>query len=284
MALWERGIFDYAGPIQPQGFYTVNGRASFLLPMVQERIVDLLTVESDVLMAILKLTKESSILHENINKHVRLPSSLLKKLLQELQDDGLVYVRGKKLDVAGVQRLELAVRALSRGADLENVSSLLQWKEFEAMTGIAFENNGYLITKNLRFKHDARRYEIDVVGYRRPLVVCVDCKHWHHSIGKATLEKIAKDQTARVRALSNALPHLNVRLEFYSWSSARFVPVILSLVVGESKFCAGVPVVPILKLQDFLNQLPAYVESMAYIDLKHAGNYLFIRSNCFDLT
>ncbi len=219
-------------------------------------------------MAILKLTKEDPILYETINKHVRLPSSSLKKLLQKLQNDGLVYVQGKKLEVTEAQRLELAVRALSRGADLENVSNLLQWKEFEAMAGIAFENNGYLTTKNLRFKHEARRYEIDVVGYRRPLVVCVDCKHWHHSIGKATLERIAKDQTARVRALASALPHPNVRLEFYSWSSARFVPVILSLVVGESKFCAGVPVVPILKLQDFLDQLPAYLESMAYIDLK----------------
>jgi len=248
---------------------------------VKERIVDSLTLESDVLMAILKLTKEGPILHENINKHVRLPSRSLKKLLQELQNDGLVYVRGKKLEVAGVQRLELAVRALSRGADLENVSSRLQWKEFEAMTGIAFENNGYLITKNLRFEHEARRYEIDVVGYRKPLVVCVDCKHWHHSIGKTTLERIAKDQTARVRALASALPHLDVSLEFYSWSSARFVPVVLSLVVGESKFCAGVPVVPILKLQDFLDQLPAYVESMVYIDLKHARKLSFHQKQLF---
>ena len=115
--------------------------------MVKERIVILLTIESDVLMAILKLTKEDPILNEDINKQVRLPSSLLKKLLQRLQNEGLVYVRGRKLEVSGVQRLELAVRALSQGADVENVSSLLQWKEFEAMAGIAFENNGYLITE-----------------------------------------------------------------------------------------------------------------------------------------
>jgi hypothetical protein len=255
-----------------------------LPPMFQQRSLNLLTVESDVLMAILKLSKENPILHEKVNRHVRLPSSLLKKLLQELQDDGLLYVRGKKLEVGQMQRLELAVRALRRGADLENVSSLLQWREFEAMTGIAFENNGYLIAKNLRFKHEGRRYEIDVVGYRRPLVVCVDCKHWHHSISKAVVERVAKDQTARVYALANALPHPNIRLEFYSWSSARFVPVILSLITSECKFCAGVPVVPILKLQDFLDQLPAYAESMAYIDLKHAKKSMLNGHRYFDFT
>jgi Holliday junction resolvase-like predicted endonuclease len=196
-------------------------------------------------------------------------------LLQRLQNDGLVNFQDKMLEVTTLQRLELAICALNKGADLEKVSSLLHWKEFEAMAAVAFENNGYSVTKNLRFKHDDRRYEIDVVGYRRPLVVCVDCKHWHHSIGNAKMERIVKEQIARVRALVGCLPDPKIELEIQSWKSARFVPVILSLVVDKSKFSSGVPIVPILQVQDFLNQLPVYADSMLYIDLEKRWQTFF---------
>jgi Holliday junction resolvase-like predicted endonuclease len=238
-------------------------------------MLNALNIEPDVLIAILKLTNEGPVLYESVKNHVRFPSSVVKTLLQRLQNDGLVNVQDKMLDVTTLQRLELAICALNKGADLEKVSSLLHWKEFEAMVAVAFENNGYSVRKNLRFKHDGRRHEIDVVGYRRPLVVCVDCKHWHHSMGNATMERIAKEQIARVRALVGCLPDPKIDLEIQSWKSARFVPVILSLVVDKSKFSSGVPIVPILQVRDFLNQLPAYRDSMLYIDMEKRGQTFF---------
>jgi Holliday junction resolvase-like predicted endonuclease len=238
-------------------------------------MLNAVTVESDVLMAVLKLTKEGPVLYESVKEHVRFPSNVVKELLQRLQNDGLVNVRDKVLEVTTLQRLELVFCALNRGADLEKVSSLLHWKEFEAIAAIALENNGYSVAKNLRLKHDGRRYEIDVVGCRKPLVVCVDCKHWHHSMGSATMERIAKEQIARVRALVGCLPNPKIQLEIRSWRSARFVPIILSLVVDKFKFCSGVPVVPILQVQDFLNQLPACTESMLHIDLEKRWHAFF---------
>jgi len=238
-------------------------------------MLNALNIEPDVLIAILKLTNEGPVLYESVKKHVRFPSTVVKNLLQKLQNEGLVNVQDEMLDVTPLQRLELATCALHKGADIERVSSLLHWKEFEAMVRIAFENNGYSVTNNLRFKHIDRKYEIDVVGCRRPLVVCVDCKHWHHSIGGATMERIAKEQIARVRALVDCLPDLKIKLDVQSWNSARFVPVILSLVVDKSKFSSGVPIVPILQVQDFLNQLPAYAHSLLYIDLEKHGQTFF---------
>ena len=44
---------------------------------------------------------------------------VVKELLQGLQNDGLVYVRGKMLEVTMLQRLELAICALSRGQTLK---------------------------------------------------------------------------------------------------------------------------------------------------------------------
>ncbi len=228
-----------------------------------------MSVESDVIMTVLKLTKEGPVLIERVNKHVRFPSTVVSELLQKLQKDGLVYSREEMLEATTLQRLELAVRALKRGADLEKVSGLLQWREFEAMVAFAFENNGYSVTRNLRFKHDGRRHEIDVVACRKPLILCVDCKHWHHSMGNAAMRRIAKEQISRVHSLASSLPNPKIDLELHSWRSARFVPVILSLVVDKSKFCSGVPIVPILQAQDFLNQLPAFADSMLCINLSN---------------
>jgi hypothetical protein len=100
-------------------------------------------------------------------------------------------------------------------------------------------------------------------------------------MGSATMERIAKEQIARVRALVGCLPDPKIELEVQSWKSARFVPVVLSLVVDKSKFCSGVPVVPILQVQDFLNQLPAYVESMRYIDLEKRRQTFFRQKRLF---
>lgn len=226
-----------------------------------------MNVETDLLISILKLTRKGPVSHETINKDVRFPAGLVRELLRRLQHDGLVYVEGNVVEASDVQRLELAVRALRAGADIERVSDLLRWKEFEAMAAVAFEQNRYSVLKNLYFKHSGRKYEIDIVGCRKPLVVCVDCKHWHHGLHKSTLEKVVKEQVERVRALTMSLPNPRIKIECVSWSSPKFVPVILSLMMDESKFCGGVPVVPILGLQDFLNQLPAYADSLLSIKL-----------------
>jgi hypothetical protein len=85
-------------------------------------------------------------------------------------------------------------------------------------------------------------------------------------MGNAAMERIAKEQIVRVHSLVGSLPNPKIDLELRLWQSVRFVPVIVSLIVGKSKFCSGVPIVPILQMQDFLNQLPAFTVSMLCID------------------
>jgi Holliday junction resolvase-like predicted endonuclease len=216
----------------------------------------------DMLIAILNLSRRGPISHEIIKRDTRFPRAYVDELLQRLQNDGLVYVRDNMVETSDAQRLELALRALKAGAGIDKVSNLLHWKEFEAIAALAFEHNCYSIVRNLRFKQGARKYEIDIVGCKKPLVVCADCKHWHHGLHKSTLNRVVEEQIERVRALVKSLPNPKVRLKCVSWNSAKFVPVILSLTKDESKFCAEVPVVPILELQDFLSQLPAYADSL----------------------
>ncbi len=224
-----------------------------------------MSIEMELVLSVLKLTANGAVSYELINKDANLPSATVQKLLGKLQNEGLVYCQHRLVEVDTAQRLKLAMHALQLGADLERVSTLLRWQEFEAIAAIGLEQNGYSIARNLRFKHGGRRWEVDVVGSRKPLAVCVDCKHWRHGLHLSALRKIVKEQMERTSALAQALPNLVYKTECASWSHAKLIPVVLSLTTGNCKFLDNVPIVPVLQVQDFLNQLPAYTDSLFFV-------------------
>jgi Holliday junction resolvase-like predicted endonuclease len=223
-----------------------------------------MSIERDLIMSILKLTVNGSVSRERINKDAKIASDIALKLLRRLQTDGMVYLSGNNVEADGNSRLKLAVRAVALGADVERISDFLRWQEFEDIAAIALERNGYIAAKNVRFKHAGRRWEIDAVGCKKPLVICIDCKHWHHGMSPSALKKIVENQVERTMALSESLPNISLDIECAKWNKAKFIPAVLALIPGSFKFYDMVPIVPVLQLQDFLNQLPAYTESLKY--------------------
>jgi hypothetical protein len=83
-------------------------------------------------------------------------------------------------------------------------------------------------------------------------------------LSPSALKKIAEAQVERTRALAESLPNISLEIECAKWNKAKLVPAILVLMPGSFKFYDKVPIVPVLQLQDFLNQLPAYIESLKY--------------------
>src|SRR3972149_7200182 len=223
-----------------------------------------MVVELNLVISLLKLTGTGSVLIESVKKDARIPSEVTEKLLQNLQNQELIYLKGDTVKTDTCGRLKLAVKAVSLGADVERVSSLLCWQEFEEIAAFALRNNGYVVAKNVRFKHAGRKGEIDVVGCKKPLVACVDCKHYHHGMSPSAWQKIAEVQAQRAKALADTLPSDTIKLDCASWDRAKFVPVILSLLPSRAKFYDDVPIVPVLQLQDFISQLPVQVECLTY--------------------
>jgi Holliday junction resolvase-like predicted endonuclease len=223
-----------------------------------------MVIERNLLISLLKLTKDGPVLIECVNQDARIALDIVRKLLETLQTEGIIYLKDDNVEVTSGNRLRLAVKAASLGADIERISAFLRWQEFEDIAAIALERNGYVVAKNVRFKHAGRRWEIDVVGCRKPLVLCVDCKHWQRGVKPSALRKIVEAQVERAQALADTLPSAALKVECVKWNKAKFVPVILSLIPSSFKFYDNVPVVPVLQLQDFLIQLPAYVESLKY--------------------
>ncbi len=231
----------------------------------------MVSIERNLLISLLKLTKEGQILAESVNKDAKIIPHITRKVIKQLENEGLLIQNKDFIEVNSSNRLRLAAKAVSLGADLENVSSFLHWKEFEDIAAIALERNGYTTVKNLRFKKGGRRWEIDVVGCKKPLVLCVDCKRWQRSVKPSALKKIVEAQVERACALADTLPTPLLKLECVKWNRAKFLPVILSLIPSSLKFYDNVPIVPVLQLQDFLSQLPAYVKSLKYLtkDFSH---------------
>ncbi len=221
-----------------------------------------MSVERNLIISLLKLTIEGPVLIESVNKDARIPSAVALKLLGKLKNEGLIYLKTDNVEVDSNSRLKLAVKAAFLGADVEHISDLLCWHEFEEIAALALKNNGYIVENNVRFKHAGRKWEIDVVGCRKPLVICIDCKHWQRGMAPSVLKRIVDSQVERTRALADSLPNINLKLECTKWNKAKFIPSVLSLIPGTFKFYDKVPVVPVLQLQDFINQLPAYTESL----------------------
>jgi len=221
-------------------------------------------VERNLIISILKLTKSGPIDYEIVRKDARIPKSSLTNLLKKMQNEGLLYLCQDKILAVGNSRLKLAYRALALGADIQRVSNLLCWQEFEKITVIALEKHGYSVKRNLRFKQRERRWELDVVGFSRPIVLCIDCKDWHCRISVAALKKIVQAQLERTQALADSVPQISVNLDCNAWKQTKFFPVVLSLQSNEFKFYKKVPVVSVFQLQDFLFELPAYIDFLKH--------------------
>jgi Holliday junction resolvase-like predicted endonuclease len=217
-----------------------------------------LSIERNIVISTLKLTRNGVALIEDVNKEAHVPSAIVLNLLQKLQNEEVVNLLDGKIEADSTGRLQLAVKAITLGADIEVISHLLCWQEFEEIAAYALKNNGYTVQNNVRFKNGGRRWEIDVVGCKKPLVVCVDCKHWGHAIAASALTKIVDLQVDRTEAFANFLPNVKLQIPCARWEKAKFVPVVLSLLQGGYKYVHDVPVVPVLRLQDFINQLPLY--------------------------
>jgi hypothetical protein len=138
----------------------------------------------------------------------------------------------------------------------------LGWQEFEDFSLSAFKAHDFSVKKHFRFRMHNRRYEVDILGFKKPYVLSVDCKHWHKGWSKSSITGIVKSQIERTEALMHASTLLRGELGIATWKKAVFVPVILSLVPAPFKYYRETPIVPVLQVRNFLNEIIAHADSL----------------------
>ena len=175
---------------------------------------------------------------------------LTQELLYELR--GVVEVKNGFVRVT--DPIGLAMIIIKLGVDVEKVSKLLNWRDFEKLCVGALEAHGFKIRAPLRFKYDDRRYEVDIVACRDRLVLAIDCKHW-----------MMRGQSYRIRNAS--LKHLDKCVKLVKTLNVKLIiPLIVTLREVEFKILVDrVLIVPIFKLNSFLLDLEANIDKLPLI-------------------
>jgi len=224
-----------------------------------------MNVEREVLANILVMTKTGIVDYSLLCKSSKVPRSTAQQVVKNLEQQGLVSLRGKVLTVSPTQRVEIAIQAIKIGSDFENICQKLQWKEFENIARRTFEIFSYDVIGNLRFKtRTKRRGEIDLIAYKKPIIASVDCKHWQRNWTRSPIKKVVEQQIKRTQLFTEILQNFQSTMKLGNWKKAIVIPMVLSLLPGPFKFHRQTPVVPVMKLQSFLNELPAHIDDLTY--------------------
>ena len=227
--------------------------------------------------ALLHETRQGTVCkRDEVVQTSRVCSSVVKESLETLQAAGALTVVGEEIHVTAEQRLRIAEIAVTNGLDPELVARELSWQEFECFTSRILSLEGYLTVNHFIFKHCGHRYEIDILGGKEPLVLCVDCKHWHHGSAASKIKMAAKNQLHRAQSLAEVFASYGKKHGIAGWGSVQLLPIVLTLADLSPKLIEGVPVVSAFRLRDFLCQVSPWTESLHFIHIPLSSQTLLI--------
>jgi Holliday junction resolvase-like predicted endonuclease len=224
--------------------------------------------KTKVITSLLKLTNSGSVAGEDVALDANVPVAVANNVFGGLREAGLIEYANEQIELSSNQRVKVAIHAINNGTDVEKVCKVLEWKEFENFAATAFEANNFAVKRNFRFKASGRRWEIDVVAFSEPIIACVDCKRWRRGWRNSAITRVAAAQAQRTAALAKAPHILQQKLVLDGWKRAVLFPAILSLFPGPVKFYSKVPVVPILQLQNFVDEFQGHRNELTHYTAK----------------
>lgn len=150
-------------------------------------------------------------------------------------------------------KLKVAIELIKNGGPLDEISILLDWKDFEGLVAEILFSKNFAIIKNLVLTKP--RMEIDVIGIRLGVAMLIDCKHWKR-YSSSTLSTAVKKQIARTKHYILKTP------------GAIAVPVIVTLYQDKIDFIDRVPIVPIFQFSSFIDEFYGNLDQMNTLETK----------------
>ena len=148
-------------------------------------------------------------------------------------------------------KLKVAVALLEKGCPIDEISTVLDWKDFEGLTGEILSSKNFAVIKNMILTKP--RMEIDVIGIRLGIAILIDCKHWkRYSV--SSLGTAVKKQIERTKHYVEKTP------------GGMAVPVIVTLYQDKINFIENVPIVPIFQFSSFIDEFYGNIEQMRTIE------------------
>ncbi len=185
----------------------------------------------------------SAVTKLNVNDSKTILDEFIKNNIGKKQDDSYYFDDGDKL--------KIAVKLLEKGFPIDEISIVLDWKDFEGLTAAILASKNFAVIRN--FMLTKPRMEIDVVGIRLGIAILIDCKHWkRYSV--SSLSTVVKKQIERTKHYVKKTP------------GAISVPVIVTLYHDKVDFIENVPIVPIFQFSSFIDEFYGNIDQMKTIE------------------
>lgn len=127
--------------------------------------------------------------------------------------------------------------------DLEQVSTEAVWQNFERLVGFIFEMNDFQVNINRVRTFNKKRRRYDVIAKKNERIYLVECKKW-------------AGNRYRLSALRKAIQQHDERTNFYrNLTGEEAIPIIVTLIEEDIKFFEDMPIVPIFRLNSFINEV-----------------------------
>ena len=147
-------------------------------------------------------------------------------------------------------RLKIAINLLEKGFPISEISTELDWKDFEGLTAQILSLKNFAVIKNMILTKP--RMEIDVIGIRLGIAILIDCKHWKR-YSTSSLTNVVKKQVQRTKRYVSIT------------RGSVAVPVIVTLYQDKIDFIDNVPIVPIFRFSSFIDEFYGNIDQMQTI-------------------
>ena len=169
--------------------------------------------------------------------------------------------------------------------DIKIVAELLDFTGFEVLINKILSKNNYKVLNNFRFSDKSnfkrqtsqKRYEIDVIGLNRNIILLIDAKQWKRKDIYSSMNKAANLQYQRIIALNknpdafSKLIHslLGINPNLKKYLPFNLIPFMVTLEDNFNKLNDNqVPLVSIYHFNTFLQELHNYLQYYKIIKIK----------------
>jgi hypothetical protein len=182
--------------------------------------------------------------------------------LHSLESAQLLQREENHWNFSGYAKVRVAIRALQLGEPNRLILSALTWQEFEEFVEHLLTFHEFQTRHRFRFSR-SRRYEIDIVASRQPVLFCIDCKQYGVRLGKATsLRTAAEAQLQRTEALAKDFAQFQANLGCLDWAQPLLIPLLVTMMTEDIQFHEQIPIVPAALLNAFLLKFEEQLDTL----------------------